>query len=173
MQFKHENSKTRRYIVIRKQIEDRPNAGGKLLFDDMPGYRYSCYVTNITLPVEQIWNIYNYRADCENRIKELKADFGLDSFCLNDFWATEASFRFIIMVAYNLMALFKFVALQSHKNATLKTIKLYCFAFGSWITNHSNKTILKISLPQKRRVWLYGIFETINQNAPPYSYSNA
>ena len=172
MQFKHEDGKTRRYIVIRKRIEDRPNAGGKLLFEDMPGYRYSCYVTNITLPVEQIWNIYNSRADCENRIKELKTDFGLDSFCLNDFWATEASFRFI-MVAYNLMALFKFVALQSHKSATLKTLKLYCFAVGSWITNHSNKTILKISLPQKRRAWLDGIFEAINQNAPPFSFSNA
>lgn len=172
MQFKHEDGKLRRYIVVRKRIEDRPDAGGKLLFDDMPGYRYSCYVTNITLPVEQIWNIYNSRADCENRIKELKADFGLDSFCLNDFWATEASFRFI-MVAYNLMALFKFVALQSHKNATLKTVKLYCFALGSWITNHSNKTTLKISLPTKRRAWLTGIFDAISQNAPPYSYSNA
>ena len=172
MQFKHEDGKLRRYIVVRKRIEDRPDAGGKLLFDDMPGYRYSCYVTNITLPVEQIWNIYNSRADCENRIKELKADFGLDSFCLNDFWATEASFRFI-MVAYNLMALFKFVALQSHKNATLKTVKLYCFALGSWITNHGNKTTLKISLPTKRRAWLTGIFDAISQNAPPYSYSNA
>jgi hypothetical protein len=54
MQFGHEHGKTRRYIVIRKRIEDRPNAAGKLLFDDMPGYRYSCYVTNITLPIEQI-----------------------------------------------------------------------------------------------------------------------
>ena len=172
MQFKHEDGELRRYIVVRKRIEDRPDAGGKLLFDDMPGYRYSCYVTNITLPVEQIWNIYNSRADCENRIKELKTDFGLDSFCLNDFWATEASFRFI-MVAYNLMALFKFVALQSHKNATLKTVKLYCFALGSWISNHSNKSILKISLPSKRRTWMTGIFDAVHQNAPPYSYSNA
>ncbi len=104
-------------------------------------------------------------------IKELKADFGLDSFCLNDFWATEASFRFI-MVAYNLMALFKFVALQSHKNATLKTVKLYCFALGSWITNHSNKAILEISLPLKRRAWINEIFEAINQNATPHQFSN-
>jgi hypothetical protein len=31
---------------------------------------------------------------------------GLDAFCLQDFWAMEASFRFI-MVAYNLMSLFR------------------------------------------------------------------
>ena len=40
-------------------------------------------------------NIYNTRADCENRILELKQDIGLDAFCLQGFWATEASFRFI------------------------------------------------------------------------------
>lgn len=172
MTFEHENGKPRRYIIIRKNIEDRPKASGKLLFADMPGYRFSCYVTNIELPVEQIWNIYNSRADCENRIKELKSDFGLDNFCLNDFWATEASFRFI-MVAYNIMALFKFVALQSNKNATLKTVKLYCFALGAWLSNHSNKTTLKISLPQKRRQWMDGIFNNINQYSGLNHFSNA
>jgi len=28
------------------------------------------------LPAEQIWKIYRQRADAENRIKELKYDFG-------------------------------------------------------------------------------------------------
>jgi len=59
-------------------------------------------VTNLDLPLDQIWNIYNSRADCENRIRELKQDFELDAFCLQDFWATEASFLFI-MAAYNLL----------------------------------------------------------------------
>jgi hypothetical protein len=137
MKFKHENGKQRRYIIVRKQTAERPEATGKLLFEDMTGYRYSCYVTNITLPIEQIWNIYNSQADFENRIKELKADFGLESFCLNDFWATEASFRFI-MVAYNLIALFKFAALQSKQFATLRTVKSYCFASGAWLSTHAN-----------------------------------
>ena len=77
------------------------------------------------------------------------------------------------MVAYNLMALFKFVALQSNKNSTLKTLKVYCFALGSWLSNHSNKTKLKISLPQKRRPWMNSIFETIEKSFPPFEYSNA
>jgi len=67
MTFSHINGKPRRYIVVKKQVEHRPNAGGKELFDDQPGYRYSCYVTNLDLPLDQIWNIYNIRADCENR----------------------------------------------------------------------------------------------------------
>lgn len=85
MIFSHKEGKARRYIIVRKKIKDRPKASGKILFEDLPGYRYSCYVTNLDLPLDQIWNIYNTRADCENRIKELKQDFGLDNFCLQDF----------------------------------------------------------------------------------------
>jgi len=90
-------------------------------------------VTNLTLPVDQIYNIYNTRADCENRIKELKYDFGADNFCLKDFWATEASFRFI-MIAYNIMALFKHQVLNS--NMQLKTLRAYCFLKESASTRH-------------------------------------
>ena len=75
--FKPEISEhKRRYILVRKKIENYPNSGGKLLFDE-PTYRYSAYVTNLTLPLDQVYNIYNTRADAENRIKELKYDFGL------------------------------------------------------------------------------------------------
>lgn len=172
MQFKHENGKLRRYIIVRKQIDIRPNAGGKTLFDDLPGYRYSCYVTNLELPLDQVWNIYNSRADCENRIKELKSDFGLENFCLKSFWATEASFRFI-MIAYNLMSLFKHFALNHHNRATLKTLKLYCFALGAWTVNHANKNVLKIALPTKKRPWMDGLFSQIKNLSPPFSYSNA
>jgi hypothetical protein len=171
MIFAHENGKPRRYIIVKKQVDIRPNAGGKELFEDLPGYRYSCYVTNMDLPLDQIWNIYNTRADCENRIKELKGDFGLENFCLQDFWATEASFRFI-MVAYNLMSLFRHFALNHHNRATLKTLKLYCFALGAWTVNHANKKVLKIALPVKRRPWMSGIFEQIKNTSPPFQYSN-
>ena len=69
-------------------------------------YRYSVFVTNLDLPAQQVWNLYLDRADAENRIKELKYDFGADNFCLSHFFATEAAFRFI-MVAYNLISLFR------------------------------------------------------------------
>lgn len=172
MQFSHEKGKTRRYIIVKKQVNTRPNSTGKMLFEELPGYRYSCYVTNVDLPLDQIWNIYNTRADCENRIKELKDDFGLESFCLKDFWATEASFRFI-MVAYNLMSLFRHFALNHHNRATLKTLKSYCFALGAWKVNHANRQVLKISLPVKKRPWMDGIFSQIHNLSPPFNYSNA
>jgi len=165
--FKPDNGEERRYIIVRKKIEKYPNSGGKLLFDE-PTYRYSAYVTNLKLPVDQIYNIYNTRADCENRIKELKYDFGADNFCLKEFYATEASFRFIMM-AYNIMALFKHQVLNS--TMQLKTLRAYCFAIGSWITNHSNQEVLNIALHQKRRAWMDGLFENIKQSQLPYKYT--
>lgn len=83
--FSYENGKKRRYIIVKKQVDIRPKAGRKLLFEELPGFRYSCFITNLDLPLDQVWNVYNTRADCENRIKELKSDFGLDNFCLQDF----------------------------------------------------------------------------------------
>jgi hypothetical protein len=58
-------AKARRHIVVRKEISRRPEAAGKLLFEDMPDDRFSLYVTSLDLPLDQIWNIYNSRAECE------------------------------------------------------------------------------------------------------------
>ena len=170
--YKPHKGKSRRHIVIGKEVSRRPDAAGKMLFEDLPEYRYSIYVTNLDLPLDQCWNIYNTRADCQNRIKELKADFGLESFCLEDFWATEASFRFI-MVAYNIISLFRHFTLQDRKSSTLKTLRAYCFALGAWTSTHANKTTLKISLPRKRRPWMDAVFHKIEHITTPFDYSTA
>ena len=170
MRFNHKNKQQRRYIIVRKEIDVRPKAGGKILFEDLPGYRYSVYVTNLDLPLDMVWNMYNQRADSENRIKELKQDFGLENFCMQDFWATEASFR-LIMGAYNIISLFRFYALQTPRSSTLRTIRAYCFALGAWTVNHSNKKVLKIALPVKRRQWMDGIFSQIEKLDPPFHFS--
>ena len=69
-------------------------------------YRYSVYVTNLTFASAEIWRFYHGRANAENRFKELKYDFGFDSFNLQSFFGTEAALTFA-MIFYNLMALFK------------------------------------------------------------------
>jgi IS4 transposase len=58
------------------------------------------------LPAIQIWEQYKQRGDAENRIKELKEDFGAEGFNMDNFWATEAAIR-MVCVAYNLMSLFR------------------------------------------------------------------
>ncbi len=41
-------------------------------------------------------------------------------------------------------------------------------AIGAWTVNHANKTVLKISLPTKKRPWMQGIFSQINNLSPPF-----
>jgi IS4 transposase len=53
-----------------------------------------------------IGRLYRGRADCENRIKELKYNFAVDSFNMAYFWATEAALN-TVMLAYNLMSLLR------------------------------------------------------------------
>lgn len=167
-------SRSRRMVVVRKNIQRRPKASGKLLLFDITEerYRYSVFVTDLDLPMVQIWNIYRDRADAENRIRELKYDFGLDSFCLNKFWATEASFRFI-MAAYNLISLFRQIILREKNHSTLSTLRFKCFALGSWISSHANKKTLNIALAREKRAWLDGLFDIIRSESPPFQKANA
>jgi hypothetical protein len=77
------------------------------------------------------------------------------------------------MVAYNLISLFRHFALNEHNKATLSTLKSYCFALGAWTATHSNKKVLKISLPVKRRAWMDGLFAKIEAVNATFSYFNA
>jgi hypothetical protein len=150
----------RRVVVIKQHIEKRPEAPGKLLFPDDEVYRnfrYSAYVTNMKLSSELIWELYRKRGDAENRIKELEYDFGADNFCMQDFYATEAALR-SVMIAYNLMAIFKLTVLQSKVNERLTTVRLKCFSIGSWIVKSGRNEVLKMSVAMKNRVWMDGLF---------------
>ena len=63
-------------------------------------------------------------ADSENRIAELKQDFGLTNFCLDAFWDTEAAFQTVLM-AYNVMSLFRQALLRAPQAVKLSTIPLH------------------------------------------------
>ena len=166
--------KSRRMVAVRKNINKLKKATGKLLlFDEqIYAYRYSVYVTNLDLPAEHIWEMYKQRGDAENRIKELKYDFALDTFCMNNFWGTEAAFRSVLM-AYNLMALFRQVVLKSKTQETLSTLRFKCFALGAWTSKHAKITTLKISAMGEKRRWLDALFDIIPKKTAPYIFSNA
>ena len=112
------------------------------------------------------------RADAENRIKELKYDFGLDIFCMDNFWATEAAFR-TVMIACNMMSLFRQIVLQSKSKDTLSTLLFKCFALGSWISKHAWKTKLNISAIGEKRKWPDGLFDIVKQKDKSFYFSNA
>jgi IS4 transposase len=154
--------KPRRIVTVRQRIKDRPQAPGKqlTLFPEeeiYKNYRYSAYATNMKLAPAEIWRIYRGRADAENRIKELKYDFGFDSFNLKDFYATEAALIFS-MIAYNLMALFRTFVLQEKTQKTLSTLRYRTFAIGAYFEKLNGKLVLKIALNKKRRAGFDGLW---------------
>ena len=165
----------RRLVVVRQQIKIRPNAPGKTLSlfpeDEIHrNFRYSAYVTNLEFAASEIWRMYRGRGDAENRIKELKYDFGFDSFNLNGFFPTEAALIFV-MIAYNLMALFRTFVLQEKTQKTLSTLRYRTFAIGAYFEKQNDKLVLKIALTKKRRTWFNGLWNY--QMKIPFEISNA
>ena len=113
----------------------------------------------VNLPAQMVWKLYRDRGDAENRIKELKYDFGIESFNMQDFYATEGALNFVMM-AYNLMSLFRQAIIKEKIQNTLKTLRYKVFAIGSYIVKDGNTKILKLSLAMKRREWFNGLWST-------------
>ncbi len=162
----------RRLVVVRQQIKKRPKATGKQLklFKEegiYENYRYSCFITNLDLSAHMVWTMYRGRADCENRIKEIKEDFGFDSFNMQDFAASEAALNFVV-IAYNLMSLFKQAVLHSDQLPQLKTLRYKIFAIGGYITKSGNQKLLNLSLAMKRRKWIEGIWNQSQNFSWPF-----
>lgn len=167
----------RRIVVVRQKVDDRPDAVGKhlSLFEGTQfyyRYRYTAYVTNLELPAVEVWRLYRQRADSENRIKEIKEDFGFDSFNLKDFYATEAALTTAV-IAYNLMAMFRMFVLNSKVQHKLSTLRYKTFAIGAFFQKINGKYILKIALARQRRKWFLGLWNESNSIKSPFIFSNA
>ena len=163
--------KPRRVIGIRQHVALRSEAKGKqlsLFADDLvhKHWRYAALVSNLSLPAQEIWRSYRGRADCENRIKELKYDFGAGSFCMRNFWATEAAMQ-LVMLGFNLMSLFRQVVLRSTVTRagrrqpiqhTLSTLRQQLFAKPGRIVQGPNRQVLKLAMAMQPRQWFEGLW---------------
>lgn len=170
-------NKARRMIIVRQNINRRPKAAGKTLklFQDEEyyrQYRYSAYITNLTLSPVEVWRLYRGRGDSEKRIKELKYDFGFESFNLKSFWGTEIALIFA-MIAYNLMSIFRQFILNSKVQHTLSKLRYKIFAIGAYFKKQNDKYILKLSLNMKRREWFTGLWTQYSKVTLPFTFSNA
>lgn len=165
----------RRIVMVRQEVEKRPNAAGKLvkqlyLFEDQSDYgrhRYSCFVTDLDLPMKVVYDSYRGRADSENRIKELKADFSVDSFVTHDFWATEACGNFIVM-ACNFFSLFRHALVNSPKKSFLKTIRYELINTPAYFSKSKDKHVLYLARSLKTRSAFQGIWTALDYFNLPY-----
>jgi hypothetical protein len=164
----------RRMVIVRQQVAVRPQATGKMLSlfpeeETYRNYRYSAYFTNLDFAAAEIWRLYCPRGDAENRIKEIKYDFGFDCFNLNGFYATEAALIFV-MIAYNLMSIFRMFVLQEKTQKRLSTLRWRTFAIGAYFHKINGNTVLMIALTKRRRrwfedLWNYPLKEPLISNA--------
>lgn len=154
-----------RLVVVRQHVQRKGGAvAGKTmsLFADDPdlqGWRYGAMLTDLGLPALEVWRLYRGRADCENRIKELKADFGLGSFALRDFWATEVALG-VTMLSYNLMSVFRHAVMRQKVHHTLATLHHRVLAVGALWDDHANnsKQTFRLAVARKRRPWFEGLW---------------
>lgn len=168
--------KPRCIVMVRQEIEKRPNAAGKpirqlALFEnenDFGKYRYSCFATDLELPAKIVYDSYRGRADSENRIKELKYDFSIDDFVTNNFRATEACGNFIVM-AYNFMSLFRHALINSNKKHFLKTIRYELISTPAYLGKTKDKHILYLARSLKTRQSFLSIWEKIKDFSLPYN----
>jgi hypothetical protein len=166
----------RRVIGVRQHIKTRPQAKGKTLSlfandSDISGWRYGAIVTDLTLSPLEVWRLYRGRADCENRIKELKYDFALGTLSRNNFWATEAALHWV-MLAFNLMSLFR-TAMQRQINKTgsmqtLASLRQQLFAQAGFIIKAGRHRTLKMATAMQRRQWVSGLWNAAKSFELPW-----
>jgi DNA-directed RNA polymerase subunit N (RpoN/RPB10) len=132
----------RRFVVIReREREDRDSVGRRLI--DVPGYTFRVFVTSCAKAPEEIWRDYNRRADMENQIAELKHDLGADGFCLQEFFATEAAFRAVLLL-FNLLAEFQRAAgLPGYREPA--TIRAQVLACGAILGRAGRRLVVHLS----------------------------
>ncbi len=156
--------RARRMVIVRQCITERPKAQGRL-FDDLPGYRYRALATNTTLSVRKVWDLHRGRSDMENRVKELRYDFFMDSFSLKKFHATEAALWFVA-IAYNLFSWFK-LAILKDTSPRMMTMRMRLFLCGAVLGRENGRTVLRLSASAKLRVTYDKLLQTLEQWPDP------
>ena len=127
---------------------------------EVPGYTFHAVVTTLEVPAADVWRFYNSRAESENRIKELKEDFGADGFCLQSFYGTEAVFR-LICCLYNLLAEFKRDILHDPTRRLL-TLRHEVLVVGAILGTTGRTPVLRLGLRGRWRERFVELLERIH-----------
>jgi hypothetical protein len=145
-------------VVVREVLRERPQARGRKLLE-VPGYTFHVLVTTLGHDPVQTWRFYNSRAESENRIKELKEDFGADGFCLHSFDGTEAAFRLICFL-FNLIAEFRREVTQDEA-PRLMTLRTKLLVIGAIRGAEGRQPVLRLGLRGRWRQRFDGLLQRI------------
>ena len=155
----------RRFVCLRQEIIERPEARGRRLVD-CPGYTYRVVVTSVPHAAEVVTRMYAGRADSENRIKELKEDLSLDTFCLKSFDATDAAFR-MGCVLYNLLADFRETVLpRPWFERRLRAVRDFVFVVGADLIAQGRRVQIRLAMPDQERPEFLRRLRTVSEGLP-------
>ena len=155
----------RRFVCLRQEIAERPQASGRRLIE-CPGYSYRVMVTSVPYAAEIVTRMYAGRADSESRIKELKEDLSLDTFCLKSFDATDAAFR-MGGVLYNLLADFRETVLpRSWFERRLRAVRDFVFLVGADLIHQGRRVQIRFAIPEPDRTEFLRRLRTMSEGLP-------
>ena len=108
------------------------------------GYVYRAIATNDNeMSMEEVVRCYNARGEhAENRIKELKSDFGGGRLPTGEFTAN-AVYLQVCMLAYNLFTLLKLATPQCG-DSRAKKLRLRVYAVAGVLVQHGRRMLLKV-----------------------------
>jgi hypothetical protein len=110
--------------------------------------------------------MYTGRADRENRIKELKHDMSLDTFCLQSFDATDAAFR-TGCVLYNLLMGFRETVLPScWFERRLRAVRDWVFLVGADLIPQARIVRVRFAVPREERQEFLQRLHTLAEGLP-------
>jgi hypothetical protein len=156
---------TRRFVCLRQTLAEYPEARGRRLID-CPGYTYRVVVTSVPVAAELVTRMYAGRADSENRIKELKEDLSLDTFCLQSFEATDAAFR-TGCVLYNLLMGFRETVLPScWLERRLRAVRDRVFLVGADLIPKARRLRVRFAVPPEERPEFLQRLRTLSEGLP-------
>lgn len=123
-------------------------------------------VTSVPYAAEVVCRMYAGRADSENRIKELKDDLSLDTFCLQSFEATDAAFR-LGRVAYNLLAGFRETVLpRCWFERRLRVVRDCVFLVGADLIPRGRRLQIRFAVPREERPEFLSRLRTLAEGLP-------
>ena len=155
----------RRFVCLRQTLTERPTASGRRLLE-CPGYTYRVFVTTVPYAAEVVTRMYAGRADSENRIKELKEDLSLDTFCLQSFDATDAAFR-TGCVLYNLLMGFRETVLPScWFERRLRALRDRVFLVGADLIPNARRLRVRFAVPKEERTEFLHRLQTLSAGLP-------
>lgn len=155
----------RRFVCLRQTLTERPEASGRRLIE-CPGYTYRLFVTTVPYAAELVTRMYAGRADSENRLKELKEDLSLDTFCLQAFDATDAAFR-TGCVLYNLLMGFRETVLPAcWFERRLRAVRDWVFLVGADLIPDARRLRVRFAVPTEERTEFLQRLRTLSEGLP-------